>query len=311
MAIQFRRGLAADLDPEQIQTGEPAVCTDTGAVYIKSDKLRRVDNGGVYNPNLLHNWDFRNPVNQRGAASYSYGYGIDRWKLFNMSLTVGSGHVSIAPIVASPATFEQLLEPALADWLFERTVTLSVMLADGAVYSMVITRETYDTEDLIIGDTGFTADIYRTDSQSSVRVISDGTAAAISVAAIKLELGDVSTLAISPLAEYAQQLAICQRYYLMVGVNSNAPGWAWDGEGGKIYCHLPTPVTMRAAPTASIINAGLVFLGSGGLISANMSYEGLEPNGIMFYMPVPDGVTLTLSTTAVWSRFQLTLSAEL
>ena len=41
------------------------------------------------NPNLLHNWYFANPVNQRGAASYSSaGYTIDRWKIANDRLKV-------------------------------------------------------------------------------------------------------------------------------------------------------------------------------------------------------------------------------
>ncbi|MCL2665388.1 MAG: hypothetical protein FWE82_07235, partial [Defluviitaleaceae bacterium] len=44
--------------------------------------------GGV---NLLHNWDFRNPVNQRGLAEYaSEGYTVDRWRIS------GKGKIVIA-----------------------------------------------------------------------------------------------------------------------------------------------------------------------------------------------------------------------
>lgn len=41
------------------------------------------------NPNLLNNWYFPNPVNQRGQTAYvGTGYGIDRWYTTGATLTV-------------------------------------------------------------------------------------------------------------------------------------------------------------------------------------------------------------------------------
>ena len=60
---------------------------------INSHMADNAAHGGIYRKNLLHNWDFRNPVNQRGFTSTTNaGYTIDRWQL------VASGHtVEVVP----------------------------------------------------------------------------------------------------------------------------------------------------------------------------------------------------------------------
>lgn len=45
-----------------------------------SDPLSPADIGAASNPNLLDNWYFADPINQRGQMEYpGAGYGIDRW----------------------------------------------------------------------------------------------------------------------------------------------------------------------------------------------------------------------------------------
>lgn len=54
---------------------------------------------GGSNPNLLLNWDFRNPVNRNGQAEYAgTTYGIERWKSTNGNLvvTVDNGYVTLS-----------------------------------------------------------------------------------------------------------------------------------------------------------------------------------------------------------------------
>jgi hypothetical protein len=49
---------------------------------------------GQTNPNLLDNWDWRNPVKQYGINTWTAGYGIDRWFLSadNSSITINPGN---------------------------------------------------------------------------------------------------------------------------------------------------------------------------------------------------------------------------
>lgn len=74
-------------------------------------------------PNLLDNWYFINPVNQREQTSYSNaGYTIDRWKLTSGSAEVVSGGITLN------GTLVQILEASIG-----QTVTASALLSDGTM----------------------------------------------------------------------------------------------------------------------------------------------------------------------------------
>ena len=74
------------------------------------------------NPNLLDNWYFGNPVNQRGASGTisTAGYFFDRWKLVSGSVTINSGGIVLNGTIA------QVLEYAVG-----QTVTATVLTPDG------------------------------------------------------------------------------------------------------------------------------------------------------------------------------------
>ena len=56
----------------------PAITAE--AMQEISDNLEYVSNN-ICNRNLLHNWYFGNPVNQRGKTVYSgAGFTVDRWQ---------------------------------------------------------------------------------------------------------------------------------------------------------------------------------------------------------------------------------------
>lgn len=78
--------------------------------------------------NLLDNSDFRNPVNQRGATSYStqWTYTIDRWYLpgSTVPVTVGGGYVSFC-------TADQFIGKEIKDGYY----TAAIKLLDGRVFS--------------------------------------------------------------------------------------------------------------------------------------------------------------------------------
>ena len=61
-------------------------------------------NAATY-PNLSRNSNFANPVNQRGVTTWTSGYGIDCWTIYNGSATVADGE-----IVVNSGAFNQLLD---------------------------------------------------------------------------------------------------------------------------------------------------------------------------------------------------------
>ena len=61
-----------------------------------SDNLAYVSNNMV-NPNLLDNWYWGNPVNQRGWAqgNTNFQYSLDRWISNDLTVSVNDGYVTL------------------------------------------------------------------------------------------------------------------------------------------------------------------------------------------------------------------------
>lgn len=214
----------------------------------------------VGNPNLLDNSDFMNPVNQRGSTSYidMWKYCIDRWTLI--------GKYDVA---AHTLTFQ-------ADNAIERFgLTLSYMrqgitglnIGDrftlsasvgGVVYSHTITLATDMQQAYNKGPFLFTVEYY---GSTNVAWFGIGvTFGSVSPEWMKVEKGNIATPYVPK--GYGVELAECQRYYLRV------PAWQMigsgyvDWEGKHIFIMVPTPCTMRIAPTVSSIS-GTSYCGDG------------------------------------------------
>lgn len=217
------------------------------------------------NPNLLDNWYFGNPVNQRGKTTYSgAGYGIDRWEA-NSAITpnvttIKDGYIELS----QDALIAQILEEPYS--LCEKQVTASVLLTAGlyTVTATVPSKEELSaaTANKNIGRADFVVNkkslgyIEMTHTQEHktelrIRVYKEYTVDAI---AAKLELGDVQTLAhlyggawvLNQLPDYGAELARCQRY--LVPLSSDLVQAVIIGTG-MIFFFVPLPVTMRAKPT--------------------------------------------------------------
>jgi len=222
--------------------------------------------GGIYRKNLLHNWDFRNPVNQRGQSSYNVAnYTIDRWRTndANISVNINSGYITVSNNGTAEKHFLQQLE-----FMAPGDYTVSLLLANGDILS-----ESLNVNDLVAGGSG----------GSSVKNLTAGLKVQIgdfsskpafklfivpgysfNIVAIKLELGSVSTLANDPPADYGEQLALCQRYALVLGAGSYSFR-ACKYDNGAITFIIPTPVTMRISPTfvgtLTVMSAGVAQTG--------------------------------------------------
>lgn len=205
--------------------GEKGEKGDTGAaapVYAAGDNIRI--SGGVIStqafpcaPNLLRNWYFGRPVNQRGVSGTisTAGYFLDGWKLVSGSVTIGADGITLN------GTMAQVLEDAPVG-----AVTATVLTEAGVVPA------------------GY-------DSTTKTFTV---TAAGTKLIAAKLELGDVQTLAhlyggawvLNQLPDYGAELARCQRY--LVPLASDLVQAVIIGTG-IIFFFVPLPVTMRAKPT--------------------------------------------------------------
>jgi hypothetical protein len=171
------------------------------------------------NKNILHNWDFRKPVNQRGASSYSGNvYGIDRWAtsgVCQVAINAGTG----ITITSTNASCGQVVEN-YANYAGKKfTLSLNVLGGTGIGNGAVI--QLYD------GTQGFNAAVSSTGIVSITGVLSASpttlqvnlfpststTSYTLQVSAVKLELGSVSTLVNDPPADFGEQLRLCQRYY--------------------------------------------------------------------------------------------------
>lgn len=86
--------------------------------------------------NLLDNSDFTNPVNQRGASSYTgSGYTIDRWKMGSpaSALTINDASISVGNDGSGEGYIRQIIDNG-HKMLAGKAVTLACELADGRIY---------------------------------------------------------------------------------------------------------------------------------------------------------------------------------
>lgn len=217
----------------------------------------------ISNPNLLDNPWFT--VNQRGLSSYTttWKYTVDRWKMLDLeSVAISSNGLTItrgSGTVSNPF-FYQLFEDSMSVALDGKTLTMSVLLGDGTILSKsgVYTRGGgWSVISLI--DTDHTIWICVSGGVSgseelSFRIAPYPADSQITIKAVKLELGSVSTLAMDTVSNYQQELAKCQRYFVRYKP-TNAFAWIGFGIGQNsatdLQAMMEIPVPMRIKPSIS------------------------------------------------------------
>lgn len=200
----------------------------------------------VSNKNLLLNWDFRNPVNQRGQMSYTgLEYSVDRWRIANPEgrLNVKDGYITLFG-EGNHCWLCQPIESSIS--LTGKALTFSVMLINGEVYSCT---SIWGSGYVLMSD-GLQCE-WRNDSVNIV--VSNGYS--LNIAAAKLELGPISTLANDPPANYGEQLALCQRYCQRF---EGFVGFKQAASDSVIYPSVRLKTQMRVPPSlASYFGAGI------------------------------------------------------
>lgn len=248
--------------------------------YTTQEVQERLDTAGeLARPNLLDNWflagsgsqtgAFGFPINQRGQSSYAgLGYSVDRWNVANATITVtlGSDGLVMTSSSGMPSGY-RLLEQYLEDGpTAGETYTISML-----------TSACSGTFSLIFGSKGTSANRIRSGDISSAGLVSvTGTfssdcsdpffgigsrvsgVTSLTIVAVKVERGTTQTLAhpdgnggwvLNETPIYQQELARCQRFFLYLGAYGRFPTTRFATD--EIDFLVPTPVTMRAAPTIS------------------------------------------------------------
>lgn len=218
------------------------------------------------NPNLLDNWFFANPVNQRGASEYAAtGYTIDRWRATNANTTVTVTDSGITITGASGAVpfLQQVIETPKR--LLGRTVTLSALTKGGTLYTATgnipsILPTSYSFYCVVAN----VFDVLAAPSTLAVR-LKASTGGSNDFVAVKLELGSNQTLAHQdsngdwalndPPPNKAAELARCKRYFASLRGDRTA-NYANFGMGvatsaTQAYFLIPFETQMRISPSVT------------------------------------------------------------
>lgn len=206
------------------KTGEIEREILTNAEETERELSQKADKTQLCNPNLLDNWYFVNPINQRGiprsgATTYNV-YGLDRWK-WNYGSKVGSYELTATGLKVVPANTDDrviIMQPLeYPEVLDGRTITASVLTEQRGLISGTITRSTgtyqefYSTGSVGISLQSSNAIWYTFNTENTVL-------------AAKLELGDQQTLAhledgawvLNEIPDYGEQLRRCQKYFYII-----------------------------------------------------------------------------------------------
>lgn len=214
------------------------------------------------NPNLLDNWYFGRPVNQRGQTEYAGNatYSIDRWWLqYDTTLSVVDGGIKIGGKWDVQQYFENTLPNA--------TYTLSLLYKD---------RTGSDPLRLLAGNRT-DGGLAQTESKDASGILSITFSTAKSnkvnfgfagstdnsaiIIAIKLELGSTQTLAhkengvwvLNEIPDFGEQLRRCQRYCRVYKAGTTLPCLAYPQPDGGWYASAGIPTNgMRTIPTNNL-----------------------------------------------------------
>jgi len=244
---------------------EGPVLTEGDALDAENmnDLEERIQDGfhGISNPNLLENWDFRNPVNQNGKTEYvGTSYFVDRW--FG---AYGNPIFKIKPEyiqMDANGSYESSLCQKVYGELSGKNVTCSLLLsAENAVKLRFVVasyiNNIYNTcilkdfeipagnETVLIKTSGFLPENIDQDGVLFRLYYVNNHLGKVNIYAAKLELGDHQTLArqndsgeweiIDP-PNYDLQYALCSQYNPATGAwQGYTPNWNNAGTHNSIY----------------------------------------------------------------------------
>ena len=264
----------------------------TDAQKVQARSNISAGQGGT-NPNLLDNPWFT--VNQRGVTSGGFEdrvYRFDRWYTSYASNTNGTwswganGVTLTSPNNSASYLMQKIASPELLDG---KKLTASLLLTDGTILRGTVsfnhaTNQTFLIHNLVRVQ-------WLSIGAFAIIVLASQT---IAIRAVKLEVGDISTIANDAPPNYAEELLKCQRYFLRILRNGGysvdvAFGVADSTTTARIT--IPTPVPMAKAPTVSMSGTVRIQSGGSGHEIANISnYQSVTNVGVQIH-PTTSGLT--------------------
>lgn len=222
------------------------------------------------NPNLLDNWFFGRPVNQRGATELANGnwnmYFIDRWISTHAecAYTITDDGIKISNLQHK---YSQIWRQNL-ERMEKRTYTLSFLLKSIGLLSLTFTPQGSDyTEQTLDGGFIVSFNSEADLANPAIRLLDSAsvTVSDVTLLAAKLELGDQQTLAhkengvwtLNEVPDYGEQLRSCQRYFLKLEKNTIGVGSGIENIGGSIVYPIYFPTTMRTEPAVTVSNSDI------------------------------------------------------
>lgn len=255
--------------------------------------------GGGVNPNLLDNWYFANPINQRGKTEYTGNniYCIDRFICYNLNVSTSNSCLKLSSAEYWYSRIGQKIEPYLLNALSGKQVTMTALLKSAKAGQVKISL--YDSTDNVSSDTEkietttgdvqlVTATFTIPPSYSNHKVealfysdyLKNGQETELY--ALKLELGSTQTLAhkengvwvLNEIPDFGEQLRRCQRYLFSTRGTTNyvcAGSGYISVDGTEAIIVVPTPVSLRATPVCMV----------NGILRVDTSYgEGVTVNNV-------------------------------
>lgn len=232
------------------------------------------------NRNLLINWYFGAPVNQRGKTTYSgAGYGIDRWKAEAVTpnvVTVNDGYIELS----QNALISEILEEPYS--LCGKQVTVSALTTTG-LYSATATVPSKAELSAITADenigvkyfavngnnTGYVC-LQHSKEHATKVMLRAFEGYTVGVIAVKLELGSQQTLAhqnssgaweLNEIPDYGEELTRCMRYLQIISTpydtSGNGVAIGYANNTADLWVPIPLAVPMRISPTPTIPTGGV------------------------------------------------------
>lgn len=274
--------------------------------------------GAGVRPNLLVNPFFK--VNQRGNSTYtSNGYCVDNWKITckdtgNYGVTVHDDYITISAGQNLETRVDQFIEDA--DAVLGKTVTCSALLEDGTFRtgSAVFQKSSggYQTE-TIYSDSTFQLLLQSGPSMNALVRLVAKEGKSVGVRAVKLELGDIQTLAYQDssgtwnLLEQPDPLELlkCQRYFYYAK-NILCPGQI---KNSNIYLTMYLPTKMRVIPSMTVKSYGTII--NNGVSNVPTTFDSLLLSGNILHFRTNAPANTANYTPCVLTDLNAEISAEL
>lgn len=226
--------------------------TDRGDLQIDYNALANLP---ALNNNLLINSDFKNPINQRNATSYTYSgskkvYGIDRWWVngSGAKMTVNSGYLTV--YLPSGCDFGQAIE---LNYKSYENMTVSVKLQGDSVVKTAtisgLSSKTDSTDNFVNLTSSVKVGFYVFGHGMYMYLRPISSAVTMKIEWIKLESGSAATPFVPRIK--SEEVILCKRFYQVVTIRNSDIICPLYKRQENTYCGLMHFESMYRIPTVT------------------------------------------------------------